>query len=431
MLAISCCAVELAGVRHFGPFPLAWPCAALLAMPLFAACERPTAPVDVVYADRQLTVPAYAEGWRDVTVGSSHTCGIRLDGRLYCWGSNTSGQLGVTRARGQCFKTPESCEAAPKAVAIAGRIVQASAGARHSCAIREDGALYCWGENLKFQTGVEASSYVRLPTAVLPTARFNQVSAGATHSCAVRTNGVVYCWGEGTLGALGRGDTVSSVIPQPIVADARFEQVSAGRLRSCAIADAGVLWCWGSEWESNRGLVDVYHQRLLPHRVDGAPPLRSVSVGGSSICGVGTDGHAFCWESNVFGQLGNGTTTGTAVPTMVLADELMPTASVGAVQTCGLTTSGRALCWGNDSFGQLGIPRTGERCGELECRRLPAQVFGGLRFNSVVTGDGVHSCGVTTSSALVCWGLGNEGQLGDGWTRDRQSLPVAVLAPTS
>jgi alpha-tubulin suppressor-like RCC1 family protein len=294
-----------------------------------------------------------------------------------------------------------------------------------------EGALRCWGENVHFQAGVEALTFVREPTAVAPSMRFNQVSAGGTHSCAVRTNGVVYCWGEGRLGALGRGDTVSSVIPQPIASDERFEQVSAGSWRSCAVAVDGTLWCWGAEWERSEQSTDYFHERLLPHRVEGAPAMRTVSVSGTAICGLAADGIPHCWDSNVFGQLGTGERSGTTVPARVAADEPMRSVTAGAIHSCGLSVSGRALCWGNDSFGQLGIPRTGERCGVLECRRTPGAVFGGLRFVEVTTGLGVHSCGVTTTSAVVCWGLGNDGQLGDGWLRDRQSLPVPVLAPSA
>jgi alpha-tubulin suppressor-like RCC1 family protein len=158
--------------------------------------------------------------------------------------------------------------------------------------------------------------------------------------------------------------------------------------------------------------------------------MRAVSVAGSSICGVTTDDRAMCWESNNFGQLGIGSLEGTATPSQALTDEPLETVAAGIIQSCALARSGRALCWGNDTFGQLGIPRTGERCGDLECRRSPAPVFGEQRFVTVVTGPGSHSCGVTRSSALLCWGLGADGQLGDGWTRDRQSLPVGVLAPS-
>jgi len=395
-----------------------------------AGCERPTAPVAFVYADRPVVIPAHAEGWRAVSAGGAHSCGIRTDSLLYCWGSNGSGQLGVGVARGSCGRAAANCEAGPRAVAIGEPSAQVSAGDRHSCAVAVSGTLRCWGENLQFQSGVEALSFVPTPTVVLAGARFLQVSAGATHSCAVRTNGVVYCWGEGRLGALGRGDSVSSVVPRPIVSDRQFSQVSAGRWRSCAVATDASLWCWGSEWESAQGNTDYFHERLLPHRIDGVPPMRSVSVAGSSICAVTTDDRAFCWESNSFGQLGVGSQEGTPTPSAVRASEALETVSAGIIQTCALARDGRALCWGNDSFGQLGIPRTGERCGELECRRTPAAVFGEQRFVSVVTGAGSHSCGITTTSALLCWGLGSEGQLGDGWIRDRQSLPVGVLAPS-
>jgi alpha-tubulin suppressor-like RCC1 family protein len=396
---------------------------------VLAACERPTAPVAFVYADRPVSVPAYSGGWRQVSVGGAHSCGVRLDAALYCWGSNGSSQLGVV-ARGTCGRTAASCEAAPRAVEIFEPVAQVSAGDRHSCAVAVSGTLRCWGDNIQYQTGVEALTYVATPTVVLPGARFLQVAAGASHSCALRTNGIVYCWGEGRLGALGRGDTLSSVIPQPIASDRQFTQLGAGRWRSCAVATDASLWCWGSEWESAEGSTDYFHERLLPHRIEGVPPIRSVSVAGSSICAVATDDRALCWESNSFGQLGIGSQQGTATPTFVLSDDALESVSAGLIQTCALGRDGRALCWGNDTFGQLGIPRTGEHCGELECRRAPAPVFGQQRFVSVVTGAGSHSCGVTTSSALLCWGLGSEGQLGDGWTRDRQSLPVGVLAPS-
>jgi alpha-tubulin suppressor-like RCC1 family protein len=397
---------------------------------LLAACERPTGPTALVYADRPVRVPDYSTGWRDVSVGASPTRGLRLDGRLYCWGTNTSGQLGVAQARGQCGRTPRSCEASPRAVASSERFAQISVGERHACAVTVARELRCWGENIQFQTGVEAATYVFAPTPVLAGVRVLQVSAGSTHSCAVRADGVVYCWGEGRLGALGRGDTISSVIPRPIAGDLRFVQVSAGRWRSCGVTADGATWCWGAEWESSQENTDYFHERLLPHRIESAPPMRSVSVAAASICGVTVSDDVYCWEANGFGQLGIGSTAGTTTPSRASVSEPMRSVTAGAIQSCGVTLSDRALCWGNDTFGQLGIPRTGELCGPLECRRSPSAVFGEQRFSVVVTGPGTHTCGITTESAMLCWGLGNEGQLGDGWTRDRQSLPVGVLTPS-
>ena len=404
----------------------------MLGMLLVSACERPSAPSIFVYADRPITVSPSAEGWHSVSVGGAHACAIRLTGTLYCWGSNTSAQLGVGVARGVCGRRATACEGSPRAIASSLRFTQVSAGQRHTCAIAEDRSLYCWGESLEFETSIEGAPFVTRPARVMSGAQFLDVGAGATHTCAVRTNGIVYCWGQGLLGALGSGDTVSSVAPAPIATSVHLTLVRSGRGRSCGIALDGALWCWGSEWESNGGGFDYFHQRLLPHRLNGTPAMRDVSVSGSSLCALSLDGTSLCWESNAFGQLGTGTVIGSGTPMPVASDARFTSVSAGIIQSCGTTIDGQALCWGNNSFGQLGVPRPGEHCGDagLECSTHPIAVFGGQRFVAVATGFGNHTCGVTVASAVLCWGLGSEGQLGDGYTRDRQSLPVGVLAPS-
>ena len=395
-----------------------------------AGCERPTAPTVLVYADRAVEVSAASRGWRSVSVGGAHTCGIRVDGSIYCWGANASSQLGVV-SRGKCGRFKTACEGGPRAVSTPLRFSALSAGSRHTCAISTERALYCWGENLRFQTGVQALPFVPVPTRVMPDFQFIDVGAGATHTCATRTNGVVYCWGDGALGGLGRGDTVTSVIPAPVASSQRFSQVRSGQSRSCAIALDVTAWCWGAEWESANGNFDFYHPRASPHRIEGLPLVRDISVGVTSLCAVSTDGESFCWEANGFAQLGLGTIIPTATPTAVATSERFTNVSVGIIQACGTAQDGRAMCWGNNSFGQLGVPRPGEHCGEfaLECSSRPIGVFGQQRFTTVATGIGNHTCGVTVGTSILCWGLGADGQLGDGFTRDRQSLPVAVLAP--
>lgn len=397
-----------------------------------AACEAPTGPTLFVYADRAVTVPASAQGWKAVTVGGSHSCGLRLDGALYCWGGNASGQLGIATARGSCGTRKVPCEAGPRAAQTSVRFTSVSAGQRHSCAISIERTLYCWGENFVFETGVQAEVLVTVPTPVRRDLQFLDVAPGTTHTCALRTNGAVYCWGQGSFGALGRGDTATSVIPQPIASDERFVLVRSGRLRSCAVALDGAAWCWGLEWESSQGNVDYFHQRLLPHRLAGLPPLRDISISASSTCALTVDAVSLCWESNAFAQLGDGTTTSTATPSLVASAERFTNVSSGIIQSCATATDGRAYCWGNNSFGQLGVPRPGDHCGiaALECSLQPIGVFGQQRFTVVVTGFGTHTCGISVDTSILCWGLGSEGQLGDGYTRNRQSLPVGVLAPS-
>src|SRR4051812_25619551 len=149
----------------------------LTLLAVLAACERPTAATVFVYADRPIVVSDHSSGWRDVSVGEAHSCGLRLDGRLYCWGTNASGQLGMTQARGLCGLTSTACEASPRAAATQERFAQLSVGERHSCAVTVGGELRCWGESIQFQTGVEAATYVLVPTPVPLGMRVLQVSA--------------------------------------------------------------------------------------------------------------------------------------------------------------------------------------------------------------------------------------------------------------
>ncbi len=397
------------------------------------ACERPTGPATYVYTDRPVQTSPSNAGWATVETGARHSCALTTSGGAFCWGSNTSGQLGVGTARGRCTRLQTPCEAGPRAVSTPVRFAQLSVGDAHVCAVALDRSLWCWGDNLQFQTSFLTGGVIDTPMRVGTDLQVASVGAGATHTCAVRTDGVVLCWGEGRLGALGRGDTVTSAAPLPITSTQRFVLVRSGRWRSCAIDVDGAVWCWGAEWERSEGALEYFHQRLLPHRIAGLPPMAEVSVGALSICGVARAGQAWCWEANGFGQLGTGRLTGELMPVRVASDSLFRSVSVGLITTCGLAAGGTAYCWGNNSFGQVGVPRPGSYCGEAayECSTVPLAVFGGLRFGHLVTSPGDHSCGVTQVGALFCWGIGGDGQLGDGWTRDRQSLPVNVLPPAS
>ena len=179
---------------------------------------------------------------RAVDAGDTHSCGLRTDATLACWGSNLSGET-----------TPP-----------AGSFTALSAGSFHSCGLRVDATLACWGYNISGQ-------------ATPPAGTFTAVSAGDRHSCGVRTNGTLACWGDDTYG-------------QATPPAGTFTAVSAGRYHSCSLRTDATLACWGKN--------DV-GQATPP-----AGSFAAVSAGEEHNCGVRTDGTLACWGSNGSGQLG-------------------------------------------------------------------------------------------------------------------------------
>lgn len=134
----------------------------------------------------------------------------------------------------------------------------------------------------------------------------------------------------------------------------------------------------------------IAENRLEPVAVAGDLRLRNVSADGYHSCGVTTNGLACCWGFNGNGQLGDGTTTDHLGPVAVAGGLGFRTVSpAGSSHTCGLTTDDRAFCWGSNEFGQLGDGTTTDR-------PTPTAVLGGLTFKEVSAG-GSHACGLTTA----------------------------------
>ena len=139
-----------------------------------------------------------------------------------------------------------------------------------------------------------------------------------------------------------------------------------------------------------------------------------LSAGFGHTCGVTTSGAAYCWGDNTYGELGNGTTTTSATPVAVSGGLSLATLSAaGFESTCGVTTSGAAYCWGVNQQGELGNGSiTGpQTCVGYACSLTPVAVSGGLSFATVSAGY-LSACGVTTGGAAYCWGDNNYGELG-------------------
>jgi alpha-tubulin suppressor-like RCC1 family protein len=213
-------------------------------------------------------------------------------------------------------------------------------------------------------------------------------------------------------------------------ASAQFSAIAAGQGHSCAIIDSpsGNATCWG--WNFYGQLGDgTYDRRNSSVAVSGELAFSSIATGYFHSCGivVSPPGAAYCWGSNDFGQLGDGTRINRTFPVRVAVSGGLAFSSISAgfQHSCGIAVSpppGGAYCWGSNSAGQLGdisIP--------IINRLSPVAIRGSsgtLAFSSVSPGF-LHSCGIVVSppGAAYCWGSNNAGQLGIGSTANALSPP--------
>lgn len=243
-----------------------------------------------------------------------HTCAV-AGGGVLCWGSDDSGQLGD----GEVVGPADRGRTAPVAtVGLGGAPTALTAGDRHTCAVVA-GRVWCWGSAGSWQLGngatLDQGTPVQAQTTPAGTAA-SAVAAGAAHTCAV-VGAALQCWGSSSAGQASAGDNAQLTIQRPAaVALGALEPVAvaAGNAHTCAVGAAGEVACFGANDQSQlaapptpRGLFTVP-----------LAPARAVTAGFDHACALLVDGGVACWGANDRGELGLGTAGGpVATPAFV------------------------------------------------------------------------------------------------------------------
>jgi alpha-tubulin suppressor-like RCC1 family protein len=266
-------------------------------------------------ATGRLAAVAVAGGrkFRQIEAGFKHTCGVTTDHRAFCWGSNSFGQLGDGTT---------SRRLRPVAVAGARQFRQVAAGSgtywSHTCGVTTGDVVFCWGSNSYGQLGDSTEVTQRLtPSRVAGGRQFRQVDAGGLHSCAVTTGNRAFCWGNGTAGAIGNGKSYKSFWPRAVTGGLYFTRVSAGEGHVCGETTDNRAFCWGTNEYGQLGDGNAPYLSLTPVAVAGGLTFKQVSAGQVHTCGKTPANVAYCWGNNFNGQGGDGTNINRLTPVPV------------------------------------------------------------------------------------------------------------------
>jgi alpha-tubulin suppressor-like RCC1 family protein len=341
--------------------------------------------------------PRSEVGWQSITTGFGHTCGIRSDATLWCWGLNAWGQLG---------DGTKTNHLVPTQVGDRTDWMSVSAGTHFTCATRLDHTLWCWGFNGDGELGTGDMRDRLQPTRVGESADWASVGAGVFHACGVRLDGTVWCWGDKVHhaddGQLRKRDPLE---PTQIGSATTWVNSSASYAHTCATQLDGTLWCWGPN-KGKGGLGGARtSKRHKPAQVDAGTDWTLASAGDFFTCATKTDGSGWCWGDNNHGQLGDDTTRNKRDPGQIGSDLDWALIDAGGAHSCGRRLDGTAWCWGWNGFGQLGI-------GSFSDEHHPVQVGSDTDWLTLSTGE-EHSCGIRANGSAWCWGSNSYGELGN------------------
>ncbi len=250
-----------------------------------------------------------------VTVGEGHACALLSNGTIECWGSNAAGQLG-TGAISDNLAEPASVLGIDDATAVV-------AGVTHTCALRASGALYCWGNNNFGELGtVLGSSFDPVPKEVSAVGEVAAVAPGWDHTCALRVEGTVSCWGNNFRGQLGDTTQNDNPYPNTVPGLSDVTAIDSTLDHVCAVLADGGARCWGTNLDGQMGNGESGDfAQTSPVEVVSLGAARSVAVGYHHSCAALLDGGVKCWGANDAGQLGNGEIgidAGSSVPVEVI-----------------------------------------------------------------------------------------------------------------
>lgn len=315
-----------------------------------------------------VTILNSVHNWKQVSAANSNVIAIKTDGSLWTWGNNQFGQLGINNTINR---------STPVTTIIGGFDWEVcSAGRERSIAIKTDGSLWTWGNNPDGRLGINrpVGANVLTPTLIFGgESGWKHVSAGSRHTAAIKTDGSLWTWGYNYNGELGIGDVGTGAVTNrstpvtTMVGGNDWKQVSCGEASTAAIKTNGSLWTWGSNAYGELGLGDNISRNTPSTSLNATSDWLKVSAGRLSMSAIKFDGSLWSWGLNFsLGTLGIGADAtliirNTPVTTILGGNDwknISLSKDPNPAYVSAIKTDGSLWVWGVNSNGQLGINNT-------------------------------------------------------------------------
>jgi alpha-tubulin suppressor-like RCC1 family protein len=276
---------------------------------------------DNTTTNRSTPVTTFAGGnnWKSVACGGGHTLAIKTDGSLWVWGAGGDGRLGD-------FST--TTRSTPVTTFVGGNTWKSVAGGnRHSAAVKTDGTLWVWGLNENNQMGTNGGATRSTPTTTfVGGTTWKQVACGGFHTVAIKTDGTLWIWGNNVnnFGQIGVNDGNNRATPVTTFAGGNnWKSVTCGEFRTTAIKTDGSLWGWGSSFDGQLGTNDGINRSTPVTTFAGGNNWKSASSGVGDFAGhvaaIKTDGTLWTWGTGGSGRLGTNDGTNRSTPVTTFA----------------------------------------------------------------------------------------------------------------
>jgi hypothetical protein len=303
---------------------------------------------------------------------SQHYVTLKTDSTMWGWGSNANGELGNSTV---------VSNNSPIQIAVLSGVVWSSVGLgyRTTFAIDTSGRLWTWGQNSYGKLGLNDLIHRSSPVQVGANTNWSFVAGGMFHTVALKTDGTLWCWGKNSYGSLGNNTTINRSSSVQVGSATTWSKVCAGQNHSLAIKNDGTLWAWGRNLDGALG-DGTTTNKSSPLQIGGENIWSIIQATGTGGVAIKANGTLWAWGNNSNGTLGDGTTAHRSSPVQIGSDKTWTDIATGQHAVVALKSDGTLWNWGyNGSMGNGVAANTSSPVQTLKADALWISIGSNLR----------------------------------------------------